>query len=193
MIIDNNRSRHSIMTYSIDDVEDLKNYLKAIFMGYGQVPIFMCVGVDSVVVDALGPIVAEILKSRYEVPTYVYGGLEYNITASNVQYAYHMIEIMHSGSPIFIIDASISQDSMVGDIKVIEDSVVPGGLTIDYPKAMGDGAILGVVGVGGIKDKVYLSSTRLKVVLDMAEAISYAVATAIGEMDIENNVEYRYI
>ena len=61
-----------------------------------EMPVFLCVGSDKFVCDCLAPIVAEMLTKKYNIPAYVYGGLDYNINASNLTQAKNYIETIHS-------------------------------------------------------------------------------------------------
>ena len=171
------------MIFSVDQKEQMKHSLVRVMSGFGSLPIFMCVGVDNVIQDSLGPMVGELLKSKYSIPTYVYGGLDYNISATNLEYVKHFIEVVHSGSPIFVIDASIGEDDIYGKIKLVDSGVYPAGLTRNNPRLIGDFSILGIVGVIGIKNKIYLNKTRLDLVLNMAESIAEVVASAVCEMN----------
>ena len=192
-------SEKTTMLFSFDQKVALKTELKDLFISLGSLPIFMCVGVDSVIVDSLGPIVGELLKNKYMIPAYVYGDLEYNITATNLTYVKNFIDIVHSDSKILVIDASIGSAEEVGYIKLKHSGVIPAGIGKKNTKVIGDCAMLGILLTGGIRDKIYLNEAKTKLVLDMADTIAWAISTAILEMEqddiysIVEDTEYMYI
>lgn len=141
----------------------------------GDIPVFLCVGSDKFVCDSLAPMVGEMLKKRYNVRAYVYGGLDYNINAQNLMMAVNYVETMHPHSTIILIDATL--DSDVGKIRLTNGSFA--GLARELPiKKIGQVSVLGVV---GRKNKNFdLNSTRLKVVTDLAEFIAKGCAMCVN-------------
>lgn len=137
-------------------------------------PVFLCVGSDKFVCDSLAPIVAEMLKSEYNVPCYVYGGLEYNINAHNLIEAVSYIEAVHPKEYIVLIDATLRDN--VGKVVIEEGCLAGFGKTIPIRK-IGRTSILGVVGRKGMDFN--LNSTRLKIVMDMARFIACGCYMAV--------------
>ena len=177
------------MLFSFDQKIALKTKLYNLFREMDELPIFMCVGVDSVVIDSLGPIVGEMLKKKYAVPAYVYGDLDYTITAGNIDYVASFISIMHPRAKICVIDASVGNVEERGYIKLVEGGVMPAGLTKQNPKVIGDMALLGVVATHGFRDKISLNNIKMQEVLSMAEVIAWAISQAIAEIDYNENEE----
>lgn len=144
-----------------------------------EMPVFLCVGSDKFVCDCLAPIVAEMLTKKYNIPAYVYGGLDYNINATNLTQAKNYIETMHSKNPIVLIDATLGEN--VG--KVILSSGGYAGMGKILPlKKVGDLSILGVVG------KTYnfdLNSTKLGTILNEAKFIARSVAFVCAQLQKE--------
>lgn len=139
------------------------------------VPVFVCIGCDKFVCDSLAPIVAENLKHKYGVFAFVYGGLDYNITAENLTEALNYITTQHDGAQIIVIDATLGET--LGEIK-LSKSCYPA-LAKTLPKRrVGDLSILGVVGKKSADFN--LNSTRLKIVMSMANDISLAIAMALS-------------
>lgn len=140
-------------------------------------PVFLCVGSDRFVCDSLAPMVGELLKKRYNIPAYVYGGLDYNINAQNLITAVNYVETCHPHSTIVLIDATL--DSDVGKIRLSNGSFA--GLGRELPiKKIGQVSVLGVV---GRKCKNFdLNSTRLRVVTDLAEFIAKGCAMCVEYM-----------
>ena len=141
---------------------------------YGN-PIFLCVGSDKWVCDSLAPIVAETLKHEFNIDTFVYGGLDYNINANNLMEAVNYIETVHPSSTIILIDATFGKEA--GTV-VLKEGCFPGMGKYVPIKKIGTISILGTV---GISKKIDLNSTRLKVVLELARFISTGCFLAMRE------------
>ena len=133
-------------------------------------PVFMCVGSDKYVADSLGPIVGEMLKKKYNINAYVYGSLDYNINAKNLNLCYNYIRTIHPRSQVIVIDATLGED--VGNIK-ITDGVYAGMGNIIPTQKFGDLSVLGVVGKAG-KD-FRLNSVKMQLIVEMSKIISEAL------------------
>lgn len=145
-----------------------------------EMPIFLCVGSDKFVCDSLAPIVGEMLTKKYNIPAYVYGGLDYNINAHNLVQAVNYIETIHPKNPIFLIDATL--DDNIGSIKLTDGGYAGMGRIMPLKK-IGNYSILGVV---GHRHKEFnLNSTKLSLVMKMAEFISLGVAFVCDRLMIE--------
>lgn len=139
-----------------------------------DLPVFLCVGSDKVVADSLAPIVAEMLVHKYNVPAYVYGGLEYNINATNLSLVTNYIECTHPRSQIILIDATLSEN--IGNVIITTGAYAGMGKVLPIRK-LGNFSILGVVGK---KYKTFqLNTTRLKVVKNLAHFISKGISMAL--------------
>ena len=136
--------------------------------------VFLCVGSDKFVSDSLAPIVAEMLKRVYNIPAIVYGGIDYNINATNLMEVVHYIEAMQEDAMIILIDATL--DVNVGEV-IIRDGAFAGLGKCVPNRKLGDIAILGVV--GRRYANFNLNSTRLKVIMQMAEFISKGCYLAV--------------
>lgn len=147
-----------------------------------EMPILLCVGSDKFVCDSLAPIVAEMLTKKYNVQTYVYGGLDYNINANNLTSAVKYIETIHPRNPIVLIDATVGEN--VERVKLTTGGFPGLGKTIPIKK-VGDISILGVVGERGAKFD--LNCTRLGRVIRLAEFISTSVAFVCERLLFEKN------
>lgn len=139
------------------------------------VPVFLCIGCDKFVCDSLAPIVAENLKHRYGVCAFVYGGLDYNITSENLSEALNYITTQHDGAQIVVVDATLGET--LGEIKLTKWCYPALAKTLPT-RRVGDLSILGVVGKKTADFN--LNSTRLKVVMSMADDISLAIAMALS-------------
>lgn len=138
------------------------------------VPVFVCIGSDKFVCDSLAPIVAEKLKKKYNIKAYVYGGLDYNITAQNVTQVLNYISTYHEGAQVIVVDATLGD--ALGEIKLTNSCYPAFGTTL--PKcSVGDFSILGVVGKNN--GDFNLNSTRLKAVVRVAEDVARAISMAL--------------
>ena len=142
-----------------------------------KTPVFLCVGSDKWVCDSLAPMVAEILKEEYKINAYVYGGLRYNINATNLMEAVHYIECVHSDRDIILIDATIGED--VGKVKLVEGSYAGMGRCLPIKK-VGVLSILGVVARG--KVDFSLNCVRLGKVVGLSRFIAKGCFLAVSSL-----------
>lgn len=138
-------------------------------------PVFVCVGSDKYVCDSIAPIVAEYLRTRYNIRALVYGGLDYNITAENLTMALNYISTQHPEKQVVIIDAALGE--MLGEIKVTREGFPALGRTLPVVSAA-DFFILATVGKNS--GDFNLNSTRLRVAIDMAKMIAKSIAMAMS-------------
>ena len=157
------------------DLGNIKNFAYEIYnrIGGDECPVILCVGSDKFVADSLGPIVAEMLVKKYNIPAYVYGGLDYNVNATNLSVVYNYIECEHPRKQIIVVDATLSESDGV----IVTDGCFAGMGKILPIKKLGDFSILGVVGRKGKMFK--LNTTRLREVKEVAAFISKGIAMAL--------------
>lgn len=143
-------------------------------------PIIICIGSDLVLGDSLGPLVGTLLKKK-NVRSYIYGTLNFPITAKEVEYARTYLKQMHPDSISIAIDAAVGNDDDVGLIRVINKGLKPG-LGVDKKLGtVGDISIVGVVAAKSVSNHKLFNLTRLNLVYKMAERI-------VG--GIEKHIEY---
>lgn len=163
--------------YVIDDMS-IKDFALDVLkrLHLGRKPVFLCVGSDKYVCDALAPIVSELLTKKYNIDAYVYGGLDYNINANNLSQAINYVETEHPYSQVILIDATLGDN--VGNVIVTNGSYAGLGKVLPIRK-IGNFSILGVVNK---KVKTFdLNSTKLKIVYNEAKFIAKGIAMAIAE------------
>lgn len=160
--------------FGLDD-DELKKFAYSIFckLNGKEKPVFLCVGSDKFICDSLAPIVGEFLTKKYNINAYVYGGLDYNINASNLNLAINYIETEHPRSQIILIDATLGDN--VGKVIVSNGSFAGLGKILPIRK-YGDFSILGVVGNKGRNFE--LNSTRLNLVVKLSKFIAKGIALA---------------
>lgn len=137
-------------------------------------PIFVCIGSDLVLGDSLGPLVGTFLKNK-GVQSYVYGTLNFPITAKEIEYARTYLKQMHPSSTIIAIDAAIGSADDVGLIRVINKGLKPG-LGVDKNLGtVGDSSIIGIVAAKSLQNYNLFNMTRLNLIYKMAEQISEGI------------------
>lgn len=140
-------------------------------------PVFLCVGSDKVLGDSVGALTGELLKNKHKINGYIYGDLEYNITATNLNKTIDHIRKMHPNSPIILIDGILGDLDEVGQVKFYPKGAYASG---EYHKGVfvGDYSILAVVETKGIDSLTFLRSVKLKTIIKQAEFIADSIVRA---------------
>lgn len=150
-------------------------------------PIFVCVGSDLVLGDSLGPLVGTLLKNK-GVKSYVYGTLNFPITAKEVEYARTYLKQMHPSSIIIAIDAAIGTADDVGLIRVLNKGLKPGLGVNKNLGTVGDNSIIGIVASKSLQNYNLFNMTRLNLIYKMAEQISEGILKYVDYLD--NKLSY---
>lgn len=137
-------------------------------------PIFICIGSDLVLGDSLGPLVGTFLKNK-NVQSYVYGTLNYPITAKEVEYARTYLKQMHPNSITVAIDAAVGNNQDVGLIKVQNKGLKPGLGVEKNLGIVGDVSIIGVVAGKSQQNYNLFNLTRLNLIYSMSEKIASGI------------------
>ena len=137
--------------------------------------IFLCIGSDRATGDCLGPIIGyKLSKYKKYHNYYVYGTLEEPVHAKNLKDTVTMINRKHDDAFVIAIDASLGRSDHIGYITLGEGPLKPGaGVDKDLP-AVGNIFITGIVNFSGMLDSMLLQTTRLGVVMTMADQICLA-------------------
>ncbi len=142
-------------------------------------PIFICIGSDLVLGDSLGPLVGTFLKNR-NIGAYIYGTLNFPITAKEVEYARTYLKQMHPNSTTIAIDAAVGSKDDIGLIRVLNKGLKPG-LGVDKNLGtVGDLSIIGVVAGKSNENYNLFNLTRLNLVYKMAENIASGIEKYIS-------------
>lgn len=144
-------------------------------------PIFICIGSDLVLGDSLGPLVGTFLK-RKRVSSYVYGTLNYPITAKEIEYAKKYLKQMHPDCITVAIDAAVGSVEDIGLIRVLNKGLKPGLGVEKNLCVIGDISIVGIVSEKSLKNYSLFNLTRLNLVYKMAEKIADGIETYIDEL-----------
>ncbi len=134
-------------------------------------PIFICIGSDLVMGDSLGPLVGTLLKKR-NIRSYVYGTLNFPITAKEVEYARTYLKQMHPNSISIAIDAAVGESEDVGLIRLLTKGLKPGLGVNKNLGIVGDLSIIGIVAPKSVKNYQLFNLTRLNLVYKMAETVA---------------------
>ncbi len=145
--------------------------------------IFLCIGSDRATGDCLGPIIGYKLSKYIKHHNYIiYGTLQNPVHAKNLKDTIDMIYQTHDDAFIIAIDASLGKSNHIGYITLGEGPLKPGaGVDKDLPE-VGDIFITGIVNFSGILDNMLLQTTRLNVVMSMADQICLAINYSLNKL-----------
>jgi len=138
--------------------------------------VFVCIGTDRATGDALGPLVGHFLEGSNIT---VYGNLKEPVHAANLMQTFKKIKANHKNPLIIAIDACLGSSNKVGKLIVKKGGIVPAmAISENLPK-VGDISIAGVVNVSAVVSGqcplAVLSSTRLSIVMQMAEVVATGI------------------
>ena len=140
--------------------------------------VFVCIGTDRATGDALGPLVGHLLAGSTAI---VYGNLKKPVHASNLLQSLEKIKQEHGNPLIVAIDACLGSSDKIGKLIAKEGGITPAMAVAGSLPAVGDMAIVGVVnvsaGASGLCPLAVLSSTRLSIVMQMAEVIAAGISS----------------
>ena len=145
--------------------------------------IFLCIGSDRATGDCLGPIIGyKLSKYKNYHNYYVYGTLEEPVHAKNLRDTINTIYGAHGDAFIIAIDASLGRSDHIGYITIGEGPLKPGaGVDKNLPE-VGDIFITGIVNFSGMLDNMLLQTTRLNVVMSMADQICLGINYCICKL-----------
>lgn len=154
-------------------------------------PIFVCIGSDLVLGDSLGPLVGTFLKQK-DVRSFIYGTLNFPITAKEVGYAGTYLKQMHPETITIAIDAAVGNPDDVGLVRVQNKGLKPG-LGVDKNLGtIGDCSIIGVVAGKSLQNYNLFNLTRLNLIYRMAEQIAKGIDKYISYVCSEQKFGARY-
>ena len=141
--------------------------------------VLLCIGSDRATGDCLGPIIGYKL-SRLQYPGFfVYGTLADPVHAKNLKETIQKIRQLHPFATVVAIDASLGSSRHIGCITLGEGSLCPGiGVNKALP-SVGDIFITGIVNISGALNNMVLQTTRLDVVMQLADFICLGIKYSI--------------
>lgn len=154
--------------------------------------VLLCIGSDRVTGDSLGPLIGykmqnykhfykSILNKNNHRKLHLYGTLENPVHAMNLKETIEEIKVMHPSTPIIAIDASLGNAKYIGCVTVGIGALHPGtGVHKNLPK-VGDIFITGIVGTAGMLEQMVLQTTRLSVVMSLADTITKGLTLLLSQ------------
>ncbi len=142
--------------------------------------VIVCIGTDRSTGDALGPLTGAKLQLLHKGRP-VFGTLDDPVHATNLK---AKLDLIHEQIPqpfIIAIDACLGKLDHVGSVMVGRGSLKPGAAVNKELPAVGDAYITGIVNVGGFMEHMVLQSTRLSLVMKMADTIATGVALGLRQ------------
>lgn len=145
-------------------------------------PVVLCIGSASVTGDALGPLVGDLLRERYNALAYVYGGLARPVNGINYEQYVEHVKRVHRTSVIIAVDACVGDARDVGTVKVVNGGITAGGALKKNFKKVGDIGILGVVAKRSEDNLSELLATPYVFVERMSERIAREIMTILTKI-----------
>lgn len=147
--------------------------------------VLICIGSDRATGDCLGPIIGYKLAYYKNYRFAVYGTLEAPVHAKNLQDTITFIKKTHKNPLIIAIDASLGTRSHIGYFTLMEGGLRPGiGVDKILPE-IGDISITGIVNLSGMVSQMLLQTTRLHIVMQMADFIVQGFSQALIDTEAE--------
>ncbi len=143
--------------------------------------VILCIGTDRSTGDALGPLVGTNLVQYQSPYIRVFGTLEEPVHAINLDETLFQIQNTYHSPFIIAIDAGLGKHSSVGMIDIKDGPLKPGTGVNKELTPVGNMHLTGLVNIGGYMEYFVLQSTRLNLVMKMANIISYSINTGIRE------------
>lgn len=141
--------------------------------------VFLCIGSDRATGDCLGPIIGYKLSKLKTSDFIVMGTLDCPVHAQNLHETITDIKKQYHNPFVIAIDASLGSLSHIGYITLGEGALKPGiGVDKDLP-LVGDLFITGIVNISGFVNHMLLQTTRLDVVMKLADYICTGLQYAI--------------
>lgn len=137
--------------------------------------ILLCIGSDRATGDCLGPIVGYKLSKLHYSNLTIYGTLAHPVHAKNLNDTIHALKTQHKDAIVVAIDASLGSNNHIGYITLGEGAIRPGmGVDKELP-SVGDIFITGIVNISGVLNHMLLQTTRLDVVMQLADYICLGI------------------
>lgn len=169
---------YSFNVYSKEIEQGICNSLKALIKSSSVV--IVCIGTDLVVGDSLGPYTGSILTESKINNVVVYGTLEYPITAKETKTLTNLIRKIHPSAKILVIDAAVGKSEDIGTIKISNTSIKPGLGVNKNLDEIGDISIIGIVHTKSQSFENIVNSTRLNLVVKMANVIKNGITKCLS-------------
>lgn len=148
--------------------------------------VFLCIGSDRATGDCLGPIIGYKLSQLHLSNLNIYGTLSQPVHAKNLSETLQTIKEKHPTAFIVAIDASLGSNHHVGYITLGEGAIQPGvGVNKQLP-SVGDIFITGIVNISGSLSHALLQTTRLDLVMQLADYICLGIRYSLHHTNPAN-------
>ncbi len=141
--------------------------------------VFLCIGSDRATGDCLGPIIGYKLSKLQPQNIILYGTLDQPVHAKNLSETMNQIYQNHHNALVIAIDASLGKSAHIGYITLGEGPLLPGAGVDKALPPVGDIFITGIVNFSGMLDHMLLQTTRLNVVMILADYICTGISYCI--------------
>ncbi|MCX7779398.1 MAG: spore protease YyaC [Negativicutes bacterium] len=142
---------------------------------YGREIIILCIGTDRSTGDSLGPLTGTKLQTLVAYP-HILGTLDDPVHATNLPATLDRIRENYHNPFIVAVDACLGRMENIGYVSIGRGSLKPGAAVNKDLPPVGDIYITGIVNVGGFMEHLVLQSTRLNLVMRMAETIAQGLS-----------------
>lgn len=137
--------------------------------------VVLCIGTDRSTGDSLGPLTGTKLRSFNPYP-HIYGTLDEPIHATNLLHTMQTIQKDILNPYIIAVDACLGRVESVGCVSLGRGSLKPGAAVHKDLPSVGDAYVTGIVNVSGFMEHLVLQSTRLNLVMKMADTIAHGIS-----------------
>lgn len=147
--------------------------------------VIICIGTDRSTGDSLGPLVGHSLSNRLKMyeNVHLFGTLNEPVHAKNLKDNIDKINSNFKRPFIVAIDACLGALHSVGSICLSNSPLKPGSGVNKVLPPVGDISILGIVNTSGFMEYMVLQSTRLSIVMELANIISSSVVTSLWKLN----------
>lgn len=143
--------------------------------------VVMCIGSDRSTGDSLGPLIGYKLEKFHIPGINVRGTLSDPVHAANLAENLERINSAYRNPFVLAVDASLGTHEHIGYVTLSEGPLRPGlGVKKELPD-VGDIHITGIVNFSGMMESLLLQTTRLSMVMQLADVISKAILYGITE------------
>ena len=137
--------------------------------------VFFCVGNSDVWYDSFGPIVGELLISKYNINAFVYGSLKNNVRQSNLNNYIDWINRRHINCKVIVLDAAVS-NSLNKNWLVIRSGSTKCAYYSEESKSVGDYSVLCPIEDTGCVDDGFRN------IIEKALTISKIISDILSKM-----------
>lgn len=185
----NSKSRFARVEFSDLLVKQLSKY----YSGNYTDLVIICIGTDRSTGDSLGPLVGHKISNKLSSypDVHTFGTLNNPVHAKNLQANIQNIYSSFEKPFVIAIDACLGSFDKIGFISISNIPLKPGsGVHKILPK-VGDVSILAMVNTSGFMEHMVLQSTRLSLVMTLADIISQSLVSCLWKLNHEKQIKLK--